>query len=84
VVKEKYNRRKEDRMNNDGLIKEIMESNHPTRYLIARMYVEFSEHFLILNGKVNFHDKFVWTFIGILITSFIGGTIALLIQFLNK
>lgn len=28
-----------------------------------------------VNGKVRFHDKFVWTFISILITGFIGGSI---------
>ena len=81
MVKEKDNKRKKGRMNKDDLIKEIMESNHPTRYLIARMYIEFKEHFLILNGKVNFHDKFVWLFIGILVTGFVGGIIALLVQY---
>ncbi len=75
---------KENRMSKDDLIKEIMAKNRPTKYLIAKMYVEFREHFLTLNGKVSFHDKFIWTFIGILITSFVGGTIALLIQFFYK
>lgn len=76
--------KKNNNLDNDDLIKEIMASKSSTRYLIARMYVEFSKHFVKLNSKVNFHDKFVWIFIGILITSFIGGTIALLIQFFNK
>lgn len=71
-------------MSKDDLIKEIMAKHRPTKYLLAKMYVEFREHFITLNGKVSFHDKFIWTFIGILITSFIGGTIALLIQFFYK
>lgn len=69
---------------NDDLIKEIIESDVPMRGLIARMYVEFSKHFLILNGKVNFHDKFVWTFIGILIVGFVGGIITILFQLFYK
>ena len=27
------------------------------------------------NGKINFHDKFIWTFLSILITGFVGGLI---------
>lgn len=69
---------------NDDLIKEIIESNTPTRHLIARMYVEFSNHFLTLNGKISFHDKFIWTFIGVLIVSFVGGIIAILFQYFSK
>ena len=32
-----------------------------------------------VNGKVKFHDKFIWTCIGILITGFVGGLISLII-----
>lgn len=83
-MRENDNGRKEGIMTKDDLIKEIMAKSGSTKYLIAKMYVEFREHFLILNGKVSFHDKFVWSFIGILITGFVGGTIALLVQFFNK
>lgn len=75
--------RKEKRMNKDDLIKEIMKIG-PTKYLIAKMYFEFNEHFVKLNGKVDFHDKFVWTFIGVLIVSFAGGIIAILFQYFSK
>ncbi|MBA7479136.1 hypothetical protein ES707_14567 [subsurface metagenome] len=63
-------------MSNDDLIKELMNNGKPTKYFVVRMYVEFTQHFTKLNGKVGFHDKFIWIFIGILITGLIGGAIA--------
>lgn len=76
--------RKGNIMSNDDLIKEIIESETPTRHLIARMYVEFTTQFLKLNGRVSFHDKFIWTFIGVLVVSFVGGIIAILFQYFSK
>lgn len=76
--------KKKNKPSKDDLIKEIMESNSPTRYLIARMYIEFREHLLELNSKVGFHNKFIWTFIGILITGFVGGIIIILFQYFSK
>lgn len=70
-------------MNKDDLIREIMESG-PTKYLIAKMYFEFNKHFVKLNGKVSFHDKFIWTFIGVLIVSFVGGIIGVLTQYFSR
>lgn len=75
---------KENTMSKDDLIREIVESKKPTRYLVARMYIEFREQFIKLNGKVSFHDKFIWTLIGILVISFVGGIIAVLFQYLSK
>ncbi len=63
-------------MSNDDLIKELMNNGKPTKYFVVKMYVEFTQHFTKLNGKVSFHDKFIWIFIGILITGLIGGAIA--------
>lgn len=76
--------KKNNNLDNDDLIEELMKNSSSTKYLVARIYVEFSKHFVKLNSKVGFHDKFIWTFIGILIVSFVGGIIALLFQFFSK
>ena len=78
----KLNRRAEDKVNNGDLIKNLMTNGNSTKYLVAKMYIEFREHFTRLNGKVSFHDKMWWTFIGILIAGFIGGIIAVIINFI--
>lgn len=77
-----HKRRRTDSMNNDNLIKDLMSNGNSTKYLVAKMYVDFSNQFTRLNGKVKWHDKFIWTFIGILITAFIGGLIGLIINYL--
>jgi len=51
-------------------VKELLKQ--PTKELIIGIYIQLVK----LNGTVNWHSKFIWTFIGILITGFIGGTIA--------
>jgi len=78
----KLKRRKEDNMSGDKLIQNIMSNGNSTKFLVAKMYVEFNQHFTKLNGKVNFHDKFIWAFIGILITAFIGGLIGLIVNYI--
>ncbi len=78
----KLNRRAEDKANNGDLIKSLMSNGNSTKYLVAKMYIEFKEHFTRVNGKLSFHDKFVWAFIGILIAGFIGGIIAVIINFI--
>jgi len=57
-------------INNRITAKELMKK--PTKELVIELYLEFIK----MNGKVGFHDKFIWTFIGILITGVIGGIIA--------
>jgi len=44
----------------------------PTKELVIKIYIQL----VALNGTVAFHNKFIWTFIGLLITGFIGGAIA--------
>jgi len=51
----------------------------PAKWIRARMYYQL----ILLNGTVRFHNRFIWLFIGILISSFIGGTIALLFCFVK-
>ncbi|GAH34393.1 unnamed protein product [marine sediment metagenome] len=46
----------------------------PAKWIRARIY----QQLILLNGKVKFHDKFIWLFIGILISGFVGGIIALI------
>ena len=75
-----FKRRKEDNMSGDELIQGLMSNGHTTKYLVAKMYVDFTNHFTRINGKIRFHDKFVWAFIGILISGFTGGLIALIIN----
>lgn len=43
----------------------------PSKELVIAIFIKTKQ----INGKVRFHDKFVWTFISILITGFIGGSI---------
>jgi len=78
----KKNRRVEDNMKNDELFNQLMGNGWTEKELIVRMYVTFDRHFAKLNGKVSFHNKFVWAFIGILITAFIGGLVGLIINFI--
>ena len=51
-------------------VKELLKK--PTKELVIEIYIQLVK----LNGKVSFHDKFIWTFIGLLITGLIGGAIA--------
>lgn len=51
-------------------VKELLKQ--PTKELIVEIYIQLVK----LNGTVNWHSKFIWTFIGILITGLVGGTIA--------
>jgi len=51
----------------------------PAKWIRARIYHQL----ILLNGKVKFHDKFIWLFIGILITGFVGGIIALIFYVLR-
>lgn len=44
----------------------------PTKELVVKVYIQLIK----LNGTVEWHSKFIWTFIGILITGFMGGAIA--------
>ncbi|MBA7519135.1 hypothetical protein ES705_11210 [subsurface metagenome] len=44
----------------------------PTKELVIKIYMQLIK----LNGKVSFHEKFIWTLIGLLITGLIGGAIA--------
>lgn len=44
----------------------------PTKELVIKIYIQLVK----LNGKVRFHEKFIWLFIGLLITGLIGGVIA--------
>lgn len=44
----------------------------PTKELVIKIYMQLIK----LNGKVSFHDRFIWILIGLLITGLIGGTIA--------
>jgi len=44
----------------------------PTKELVIKIYMQLIK----LNGKVSFHDKFIWILIGLLVTGLIGGTIA--------
>ena len=62
-------------MSNDDLIKELMNNGKPTKYFVVKMYVEFTQHFTKLNGKVGFHDWFVRILILLLVTGLIGGLI---------
>ena len=54
-----------DKLEIDDLLKK------PSKELLVAMFVKIKQQ----NGKVNFHDKFIWIFLGILITGFIGGAI---------
>ena len=45
--------------------------NVPTKALTIAIFIKVKQQ----NGKLNFHDKFIWTFLGILITGFVGGLI---------
>jgi len=44
----------------------------PTKELVIKIYIQLVR----LNGTVTFHNKFIWTLIGLLITGLIGGAIA--------
>ncbi len=44
----------------------------PTKELVIKIYMQLIK----LNGKVSFHDKFIWILIGLLVTGLIGGAIA--------
>ena len=44
----------------------------PTKELVIKIYIQLIK----LNGTVDWHSKFIWTFIGILITGLVGGIIA--------
>jgi len=61
-------------MRNDDLIKELMNNGHPTKWFVVKMYVEFTQHFTRLNGKVKFHDKVIW---GVIITAAVGTFLAI-------
>lgn len=43
----------------------------PTKELVIKIYMQLIK----LNGKVSFHDKFIWILIGLLVTGLIGGVI---------
>ena len=45
--------------------------NVPTKALTIAIFMKVK----LQNGKIKFHDKFVWTFLSILITAFVGGSI---------
>jgi len=70
-------------MKNEDLIKGLMGNGKPTKYFVVKMYVEFTQHFTRLNGKVGFHDKFCWgVIIGIGVTIFLG-IITILLNYLG-
>jgi hypothetical protein len=60
-----------------------MNNGKPTKYFVVKMYVEFTQHFTKLNGKVGFHDKFVWgVLISIGVTIFLG-IISIILNYLG-
>jgi len=54
-------------------ISDLMGANQ--KHLLIAIFIKMKQ----INGKVCFHDRIIWTFLGILITSFIGGLISLII-----
>jgi len=44
----------------------------PTKELVIKIYIQLVK----LNGTVSWHSKFIWIFIGVLITGLVGGIIA--------
>ena len=54
-------------------ISDLMSANQ--KHLLIAIYMKIKQ----VNGKVCFHDKVIWTFLGILITSFIGGLITYIV-----
>lgn len=51
-------------------VKELLKI--PTKELVIKIYIQLVK----LNGTVAWHSKFIWIFIGVLITGLIGGVIA--------
>ena len=51
-------------------VKELLKK--PTKELVIEIYMQLIK----LNGTVGWHSKFIWIFIGVLITSLVGGVIA--------
>ena len=70
-------RRKED-MVTDELVKKVAGNGESTKELVARNYLENKVSHARIDTILGFHSKFIWTCIGILITGFIGGGIALI------
>ena len=71
----------------EELIDKVANNGDTEKRLLAKIYLENNAAHVEINNKLaicatktGFHDKFIWTCIGVLITGFIGGMIVLIIE----
>ena len=60
------------------LIKQKANNGQSTKELIAEVSLKNDIDHAVMKTTLSFHNKFIWTCIGILITAFTGGLIALI------
>lgn len=70
------NRRATDAITED-MIQQKANNGRSTKELIAEFSLENKVEHAEMKTMLGFHNKFVWTCIGILVTGFVGGLIAL-------
>jgi len=64
----------------DELVKKVANNGASTKELVARNYLENKLDHAVMQTTLSFHNKFIWTCIGILVTAFVGGIVAGIVQ----
>ena len=68
----------------DEMVKKVANNGQSTKELIAEMSLENKVDHAVISTTLSFHNKFIWTCIGILITAFTGGIIAIIVSAVQR
>ena len=68
----------------EDMIKAKANNGQSTKELIAEMSLENKVDHAEIFAKINFCNRFIWTCIGILITAFTGGIIAIIVSAVQR
>ena len=68
----------------EDMIKAKANNGQSTKELIAEMSLENKVDHAVISTTLSFHNKFIWTCIGILITTFTGGIIAIIVSAVQR
>ena len=68
----------------DEMINEVANNGYTQKQLVSKMYLENKIEHKEIFTKINFCNKFMWTCIGILITAFTGGIIAIIVSAVQR
>jgi len=68
----------------EDMIKAKANNGQSTKELIAEMSLENKVDHAVISTTLGFHNKFIWTCIGILITAFTGGIIAIIVSAVQR